>query len=44
GGLTVAQTAERLGYVELSSFSQAFRRWKGMGPRDYRAQRLAVGR
>ena len=36
GGLTVAQTAERLGYVELSSFSQAFRRWKGMGPRAYR--------
>ena len=44
GGLTVAQTAERLGYVELSSFSQAFRRWKGMGPRDYRAQQQAVGR
>ena len=43
-GLTVAQTAERLGYVELSSFSQAFRRWKGMGPRDYRAQKMAVGR
>jgi AraC-like DNA-binding protein len=43
-GLTVAQTAERLGYVELSSFSQAFRRWKGMGPRDYRAQKLAFGR
>jgi AraC-like DNA-binding protein len=36
GGLTVAQTAERLGYVELSSFSQAFRRWKGMSPRAYR--------
>ncbi len=36
GGLTVAQTAERLGYLELSSFSQAFRRWKGMGPRAYR--------
>jgi AraC-like DNA-binding protein len=35
-GLTVAETAERLGYLELSSFSQAFRRWKGMGPRAYR--------
>ena len=31
GGLTVGQVAERLGYVEISSFSQAFRRWKGSG-------------
>ncbi|MDV9174150.1 AraC family transcriptional regulator [Streptomyces sp. W16] len=36
GGLTVAQAAERLGYQEVSSFSHAFRRWKGMGPRAYR--------
>ncbi len=36
GGLPVAEVAERLGYVEVSSFSQAFRRWKGMGPRAYR--------
>ena len=35
-GLTVAQAAERLGYQEVSSFSHAFRRWKGMGPRAYR--------
>ena len=43
GGLTVAQTAERLGYLELSSFSQAFRRWKGMGPRAYRQRhRIAL--
>jgi AraC-like DNA-binding protein len=40
GRLTVAETAQRLGYVELSSFSQAFRRWNGMGPRDYRKARL----
>jgi AraC-like DNA-binding protein len=39
GGLSVAEVAERLGYVEVSSFSQAFRRWKGVGPRDYRARR-----
>lgn len=38
GGMTVAETAQRLGYVELSSFSQAFRRWKGMGPRDFRSR------
>ena len=43
GGLTVAQTAERLGDLELSSFSQAFRRWKGMGPRAYRQRhRIAL--
>ena len=37
GGLSVAEVAERLGYVEVSSLSQAFRRWKGVGPRAYRA-------
>ncbi|AHH19943.1 transcriptional regulator, AraC family [Nocardia nova SH22a] len=35
-GLPVAEIAHRLGYVEVSSFSQAFRRWKGMGPRAFR--------
>jgi AraC-like DNA-binding protein len=40
-GLTVAQTAERLGYLEVSSFSHAFRRWKGMGPRAYRTAQSA---
>jgi AraC-like DNA-binding protein len=39
GRLTVAETAQRLGYLELSSFSQAFRRWNGMGPRAYRKAR-----
>lgn len=36
-GLPVEQIACRLGYVEVSSFSQAFRRWKGMGPREFRS-------
>jgi AraC-like DNA-binding protein len=40
GGLSVAEAAERLGYLEVSSFSQAFRRWKGVGPRAYRARQL----
>ena len=39
GGLTVTETAQRLGYLELSSFSQASRRWNGMGPRAYRGAR-----
>lgn len=34
--LTIAETARRLGYVETSSFSQAFRRWYGMSPRAFR--------
>jgi AraC-like DNA-binding protein len=37
GALSVSDVAQRLGYVEMSSFSQAFRRWKGMGPRAYAA-------
>jgi AraC-like DNA-binding protein len=44
GGLSVAEVAERLGYVEVSSFSQAFRRWKGVGPRDYRARHRSLTR
>lgn len=43
GGLTVAQAAERLGYQEVSSFSHAFRRWKGMGPRAYRTTLAGTG-
>ncbi len=38
GGLPVAAVAERLGYLEVSSFSQSFRRWKGVSPRAYRAR------
>lgn len=38
GRLTVAEVARRLGYVEVSSFSQAFRRWYGTSPRAYQSQ------
>ncbi len=34
--LTVEQVADRLGYNEVSSFTNAFKRWKGMPPRDWR--------
>jgi AraC-like DNA-binding protein len=41
GGLSVAEVAGRLGYLEVYSFSQAFRRWKGAGPRAYRPRHPA---
>lgn len=40
-GIPVEQVARRLGYVEVSSFSQAFRRWKGISPRGWREARRA---
>lgn len=40
GGLPVTEVAHRLGYVEVSSFSQAFRRWKGLGPRAFRDREM----
>lgn len=35
GGLTLEQVAERLGYGEVSNFIHAFKRWKGVTPRQY---------
>jgi AraC-like DNA-binding protein len=35
--LTLTEIAERLGYSDLSSFSQAFKRWYGVAPQVYRA-------
>jgi AraC-like DNA-binding protein len=43
-GMPVSEIAGRLGYREVSSFSQAFRRWKGVGPRDYRNMMPTRGR
>ena len=39
GSLSVAQIAAQLGYLEVSSFSQAFRRWHGVSARTFLAQR-----
>ena len=38
GRLTVAEVSRRLGYLEVSSFSQAFRRWYGVSPRAYQSR------
>jgi len=35
-GVTVDETAERLGYAETSSFIAAFKRWKGVSPGSYK--------
>jgi AraC-like DNA-binding protein len=35
GGLTLEEIAERLGYGEVSNFIHAFKRWKGMAPRQF---------
>jgi AraC-like DNA-binding protein len=34
--LTVEEVAQRLGYAETASFTHAFRRWTGKGPRAHR--------
>ncbi|UVH60610.1 AraC family transcriptional regulator [Variovorax paradoxus] len=34
--LTMTEIAERLGFSSLSSFSQAFKRWFGVAPSEYR--------
>ncbi len=38
--LSLADIAERLRFSDLSSFSQAFKRWHGVAPRTYRAKLL----
>ncbi|WP_025126420.1 AraC family transcriptional regulator [Pseudomonas sp. PH1b] len=45
-GLSLTQIAERLGFSDLSSFSQSFKRWFGVPPSAYRpgiARRPAPG-
>jgi AraC-like DNA-binding protein len=43
GRLTVEEVAHRLGYAETSSFTHAFRRWTGQGPRAHRKAADASG-
>ncbi|AZC27580.1 AraC family transcriptional regulator [Pseudomonas sessilinigenes] len=35
-GLSLTQVAQRLGFSDLSSFSQSFKRWFGVAPSQYR--------
>jgi len=35
-GLSVSRIASQLGFSDLSSFSQSFKRWQGVSPRHYR--------
>ncbi|MEN5259166.1 MULTISPECIES: AraC family transcriptional regulator [Pseudomonas] len=37
--LSLSQVAERLGFSDLSSFSQSFKRWFGVAPSVYRQER-----
>ena len=40
GYIQLDEIAERVGYSDLSNFSHAFRRWKGLSPAQYRRQQL----
>lgn len=40
GGLTLEEIAERLGYGEVSNFIHAFKRWKGVAPRQFQLRRF----
>ncbi|MBE0595152.1 MAG: AraC family transcriptional regulator [Gemmatimonadales bacterium] len=35
GSLSITEIAERLGFADLSTFSQAFKRWFGVSPRNF---------
>jgi AraC-like DNA-binding protein len=39
-GLALGEIAERLGFADLSTFSQAFKRWYGVAPSAFRSRAL----
>lgn len=40
GELALGEIAERVGFADLSTFSQAFKRWYGVAPSTFRSQGL----
>jgi AraC-like DNA-binding protein len=38
-GMPISEVAKELGYVEVASFSNAFRRWTGQSPSQFRSRR-----
>jgi AraC-like DNA-binding protein len=41
-GLSIAEIAYRLGYADQSSFSTAYKRWKGQSPRVSREEQRSI--
>ncbi len=42
--MSLDEIAERLGYSDTANFSHAFKRWKGVGPRQYRQKHQFASR
>ncbi len=43
GGMTISEVAEKVGYAGIHKFSDAFKKWTGIRPREYLARILRNG-
>jgi AraC-like DNA-binding protein len=41
--MTVQQIADKCGFTDAQNFSQAFKRWQGMSPSEFRQSRDGKG-